>query len=728
MSIIPYNNNKDVLYHNPNDGIMVVHDPHKNTIKLLSTVASETQRESNESKQTRRPSRVFNNDQFPHNTSMTKCPNCGFTWNEFSNARSRRSSSHSSSGHFNISLPQEYLSQSFIHTDYFKLIGKLPYSEEHTCKLTLNNSLPEGVFNQGYFKRFFKKIDPYTLGSGAHAQVYKVNHVLNNIVLGTYAVKKINIGGQLEFLQQVLNEVLILYELSTTGANENNLIRYNHVWLEMGELDDLNSIFFQTPKSADRKEIKVPYVFILQQYCDGGHLEDLIKRNFTIKENLTWKEKVELERKKRRAVKLGDETIPKGKQWLSTFEIWKFFHDVANGVNYLHHNGILHRDMKPSNCLLDVKYVSQEIKLTFESQEDFEQHLYKLPRVLVSDFGEGKFIEKRQNINLENLSDRQGNTGTLEFTAPELWLYACDPKFGNDGKKFYNDFTYESDIYSLGLILCYLCIGKLPFSDIIRDENDPQEARTKIMNWYNNLRFASFSEWFESQIHDREGVMDECMADFQKLAYKMIKGEDEVVVVGGGSTTSRIGSKDVLLYLNNIKWERFINTGHTFTSSDSRSINNELAIIEKDDRDLYSFNKDYVPSLLQNEEFSDDDDIEYEGQHDFDHINLTEDEFEDDLSRSYHESADPVKSDFFQIDTFKTVPIYCIELVLLEYLSFYSLSFSKSTLKLCIFSSIGLDIFVIERTKLRTMLFLLLSIVLSILLAYELGHLNPYIV
>ena len=31
-----------------------------------------------------------------------------------------------------------------------------------------------------------------------------------------------------------------------------------------------------------------------------------------------------------------------------------------------------------------------------------------------------------------------------------------------------------------------------------------QEA--KIMNWYNNLSSASFSEWFESQIHDREGL------------------------------------------------------------------------------------------------------------------------------------------------------------------------------------------------------------------------------
>lgn len=83
MSIIPYNNNKDVLYHNPNDGIVVVHDPRENTIKLLSTVASEARGESNGSQRTRRPSQAFNNDQFPHTTSMTKCPNCGFTWNEF---------------------------------------------------------------------------------------------------------------------------------------------------------------------------------------------------------------------------------------------------------------------------------------------------------------------------------------------------------------------------------------------------------------------------------------------------------------------------------------------------------------------------------------------------------------------------------------------------------------------------------------------------------------------
>ena len=39
MSVIPYNNgNKDVLYHNPNDGVLVVHDRQENTISLVSTM------------------------------------------------------------------------------------------------------------------------------------------------------------------------------------------------------------------------------------------------------------------------------------------------------------------------------------------------------------------------------------------------------------------------------------------------------------------------------------------------------------------------------------------------------------------------------------------------------------------------------------------------------------------------------------------------------------------
>lgn len=735
MSVIPYNNgNKDVLYHNPNDGVLVVHDRQENTISLVSTMTPDTRSENHNRPRT--SSQSFTSDQFPHSSGLTKCPNCGFTWNEYPNTTSGRRGSQSSGSLFNISLPKEYLSQGFMHTDYFKLLGKIPTAEERTTKPSIRNSpLPDGIFNQGYFKRFFKKIDPFTLGSGAHAQVYKVNHVLNDINLGTYAVKRINVGDQFEFLDQVLNEVLILYELSTTAANENNLIRYNHVWLEMGELDDLSAYFLPSSLLNEKsRQTTVPYVFILQQYCDGGHLEDLINNNFTVEENLTWKQKVELERKKRRAEKMGQLDTNKLK-WLTTFEIWKFFHDVANGVNYLHKNGILHRDMKPSNCLLDVKYRKFEDHVQkFSSLEEFESRVFDLPKVLVSDFGEGKFIEKRHNTALEKLTDRQGNTGTLEFTAPELWLYSNDPTLDGDSKKFFNDFTYQSDIYSLGLILCYLCIGKLPFSGIVRDENDPQEARNKILNWYSTLTFECFSEWFEEQIIQREGKVDDCMSDFKDLIYVMIKGDK---TSSGGSSDSRIGSKEVLVQLNEIKWKRFIESDGIRNRTYSRESANFNDTAIREEEETLMLYKPYhtevaiaddqnrsKQTIAQDDDDDDDDeeDVEYEKLYESDHINLTEDELEDDAAQDFIENMTTLNNEYLQLHRYTTVPFYCFELLLLEYLSYFSPSFNKSMLKIGIFISIAMDLVFADRTKIRTVMFVCTSMILSIFLAYELGH------
>ncbi|KAL6453520.1 IKS1 Probable serine/threonine-protein kinase IKS1 [Candida maltosa Xu316] len=733
MSIIPYNNNKDVLYHNPDDGILVVHDPQENTIRLLSTLTPESRTESsngNHGRARQNSQSYTTGEQYSHTSGMTKCPNCGFTWSEYTNVRPRRSSTHSQPSLFNVSLPQEYLSQAFIHTDYFKLLGKLPCNEEKPAKQSLRNTLPDGIFNQG---------NPYILGSGAHAQVYKVNHVLNEINLGTYAVKRINVGDQLEFLDQVLNEVLILYELSTTGANENNLIRYNHVWLEMGELDDSSAYFLPSPGSDDRNKqtTTVPYVFILQQYCDGGHLEDLIKDNFTVEDNLTWKEKVEMERQKRRAEKKANHPDTE-EQWLSSFEIWKFFHDVTTAVNFLHSKGILHRDIKSSNCLLDEKYVKKHVKQHFESLEEFESQVFELPKVLVSDFGEGKFLEKRHNIALEKLTDRRGNTGTLEFTAPELWLYSNDPALGNDSKKFFNDFTYASDIYSLGLILCYLCIGKLPFSGIIKDENDPQVARDKILEWYYALTYETFAEWFENAIIERKGHVDDCMKDFEKLVYKMIKGDDTENRDDGGS--SRISAKDVLVCLSEMKWKHFVKSDlertRTYSGGNNDGKSCNKLVLDKRDEQLAIYNpkignnslvltnnyKELDSAIASDDDDDDDEDYEYEEFSNADHMDLTEDELEDEYDDDIRDFLGQSQSEYFQLNKFATVPFYCFELALLEYLSFYSPSFSKLALKLCIFLSIGLDLLVVERTQYRTGMFVLCSIGLSIFLAYEIGH------
>lgn len=439
-----------------------------------------------------------------------------------------------------------------MHQDYFKLLANLPY-DHNVIAPPGSDGLPSDIFNQGYFERFFRKIPPGILGSGAHAQVFKVMHVLKNIQLGIYAVKRINVGDHSQFLDQVLNEVLILYELSAKGANENNLIRYNHVWMELGDMKDLTTIYLNNEGLASSENEKIPYVYILQQYCDGGHLENLIVDNFQIERFMSAKERLEAERQKRRNSKHHHERPEpeKRKAWLSDFEIWKFFRDIVNGVSYLHSKGILHRDLKPSNCLLETKYNWNTLTTEkFSTISELEEFLQKLPKVLVSDFGEGKFIDKQHvaDLTLQVDDERRGNTGTIEFTDPKLWIYAhYDGK--QEGNKFAFNFTKASDIYSLGIILCYLCVGELPFTEKISDRTDPERIRSDIARWHDTLTSNTFHEWFTKKILEVRGSLTQCLHDFEYLVYLMIKSENK---------ETSPSSTFVLEYLDSMKHSSFI--------------------------------------------------------------------------------------------------------------------------------------------------------------------------
>lgn len=82
--------------------------------------------------------------------------------------------------------------------------------------------------------------------------------------------------------------------------------------------------------------------------------------------------------------------------------------------------------------------------------------------MLISDFGECEDLEGTPD------SDRTGATGTLEFMAPEH--VRMDPS-----GRHIKEYSPKADMWSLGMILYYLCYTKLPYSniddfDVLREE------------------------------------------------------------------------------------------------------------------------------------------------------------------------------------------------------------------------------------------------------------------
>ncbi|MGH9281906.1 MAG: Stk1 family PASTA domain-containing Ser/Thr kinase [Acidimicrobiales bacterium] len=96
--------------------------------------------------------------------------------------------------------------------------------------------------------------------------------------------------------------------------------------------------------------------------------------------------------------------------------------DVAGALAFAHRNGVVHRDVKPGNVLLDVN-----------------------DHVKVTDFG----IARAANTQ-ENLTQTGAVMGTATYFSPEQAQgYGVDPR---------------SDVYSLGVVLYEMVTGKPPFA------------------------------------------------------------------------------------------------------------------------------------------------------------------------------------------------------------------------------------------------------------------------
>ena len=283
------------------------------------------------------------------------------------------------------------------------------------------------AFSPNYFNTFF--IEERELGRGGKGVVLLVRHEIDGCHLGQFACKRVPVGDDHAWLEKVLVEVELLAKLSHP-----NLVSYRHVWLEDVKLNRFGP--------------SVACAFILQQYCNGG---DLL--NYVLGDVPKEATKEELKAQMRRRSK-GHGERPVGlhptQRRLPFEEIYSLFKDITSGLAYLHAANYIHRDLKPSNCLLH-REGGQLV-------------------CLISDFGE---------VQPENMVRKStGSTGTISYCAPEVLKMDPSGRYGN--------FTTKSDIFSLGMILYFMCFGRLPYhsaNSAHEELEDVDLLRAEITDW-----------------------------------------------------------------------------------------------------------------------------------------------------------------------------------------------------------------------------------------------------
>lgn len=129
---------------------------------------------------------------------------------------------------------------------------------------------------------------------------------------------------------------------------------------------------------------------------------------------------------------------------MSLGEIDRVFRQILDGLAYAHAHGVIHRDMKPSNVLVDAQ-----------------------GNAFLTDFGIAKLLEGSTNF-----TQTDAIIGTPDYISPEQ----------AQGIKV----DQRSDLYSLGIMLYEMATGRVPFKAdtplavIMKHVNEPLPAPSKV--------------------------------------------------------------------------------------------------------------------------------------------------------------------------------------------------------------------------------------------------------
>ncbi|XP_056617445.1 protein kinase containing Z-DNA binding domains isoform X2 [Triplophysa dalaica] len=248
------------------------------------------------------------------------------------------------------------------------------------------------------------------LGEGAYGCVYKTKHKYDGKM---YAVKKVELtddaDAEVKALAKLEHPNIVRY--TTCWPSSHNLVSCQDTSDQSDSLIDSSSDFEEScyvtshddtsgmeslsiswksespakPSKIHSTESSDPtnqkYLFIQMEFCEGGTLT-------------TWIHKRNIDEKQR-----------------TTTEIYQIFHGIVSGVEYVHSQNLIHRDLKPDNILFGAE-----------------------GKVKIGDFGLAATLTNPNGAAIYRTKGR----GTASYMSPEQGLQS--------------DYGSKTDIFPLGLI------------------------------------------------------------------------------------------------------------------------------------------------------------------------------------------------------------------------------------------------------------------------------------
>ncbi|KAG8691375.1 putative serine/threonine-protein kinase iks1 [Ceratobasidium sp. 423] len=326
--------------------------------------------------------------------------------------------------------------------------GPAPLSEHTPSDAEENGEVNAPKPSSGYYNTFFR--EETRLGMGANGSVYLCQHVLNGIPLGHFAVKKIAVGDSPAYLMEILREVRLHAKL-----HHRNIITYHHAWLESARFSSFG--------------LAIPTLHVLMQWAELGSLDDLILQRLGVKT----------------ADRDPNPSEPPSGEYQTREERIRAFRARAGG-GPAHSSGEVRRrearrrarEMKAVHLLS-----AEEIRSLFG---DVVAGLAFLTTsnvcevMALSDFGTAQDA-------LQSTRERSGNTGTLEYSAPESLRHNQDGSL--------RQITSKSDVWSLGMILHKLIYFRLPW----KNDEDMAELEKEIIGFQGYKANAENIQGFEKR-------------------------------------------------------------------------------------------------------------------------------------------------------------------------------------------------------------------------------------